>query len=227
MSMSLDIICSCYEVEELKLQAKFYDKYKLNYPYYFVNNFTDQNTVIKVNNEIKHPIYWVGPSPGKHLGAYTTAAMAGSLSTNENILHYHADMDFTDINDIETMFQEFIASGKSLAGIPRYWMFDNDGNLKDKTSLPVRSEFFFIKSSLYKKIFNLSNYNVISKKCIENGHPSLHFEPIITAGLELLGIDVSTDTHYLEDVKQMKSKYGDDIIYYETRFEKTGLLRLK
>jgi hypothetical protein len=223
----IDIVCTCYNVNEFKAQAEFYNKFNFNYPIHFITNFENEDQIKSISQEIGLNINWLQYNPGKHMGAFALASSANELLTQDYILHYHADMMFRDINDIDWMVKEFIQSNKKLAGIPRQWMFDSNYNLIDNKSLPIRSEFFFITRDLYSKIFNLDNYNIIANKCINNGHPSLHFEPLIYAGLELNKVGIAKEIHYLEDIKQLKDKYKNDLVYYNTMFERTGMLRLK
>jgi hypothetical protein len=223
----VDIVCTCYEIDEFKLQAKFFKDFKYNYPVHFITNYENEDYIKTISQEIGININWLPYNPGKHLGAFALAASANELLTQEYVLHYHADMDFRDVNDIDWMIKEVIQSKAKVAGIPRHWLFDNNGKFIDNKSLPFRSEFFFITKDLYQKIFDVSQYDILSNECIKNNHPSLHFEPIIYSGLTLNGVDMNNEVHYLEDVKQLKSKYGDEIVYYNSRVDRTGMLRLK
>lgn len=223
----LDIIVTCYDAEEIKYQKKLLENNNLPYKFHFITNFEDENKVNEIKQETKLDVYWLNQNPGKHLGALYLAYSGISLITQPYVLHYHADMIWEDINIISQLTDEFIQSNKKAAGIPRQWVFNDEGIFQDNKSLPFRSELFFITSDLYKNVFELSNYEQIKNKCLENNHPSLHFEPYIYAGLELNGVDFQTDIYYLEDIKRMKELYGNSLIYYNTIFEHTQVQRLK
>lgn len=223
----LDIIITCYDTEEIKYQKKLLETSKLPYKFYFINNFEDQDKINLIAKETQLDIYWIDINPGKHLGALYLAFSAIPLLSSPYVLHYHADMIWEDINIIDKLFKEFINSNKKIASIPRQWLFDDNGIFIDNKSLPFRSELFFITADLYKKVFNLHEYENIKNQCIKNNHPSLHFEPYIYAGLELNNFDFQNEIYYLEDIKKMKEKYGNTIFYYDVIFENTQVQRLK
>jgi len=222
----LDIICTCNDVEELILQDEMVTNSQLvDYDFYFITNNEDSELINSVNSKISNPIYILPENLGKHLGAFSMACSSISLLENSYVLHYHADMVFEDINLIKGMLEDFIKSGKKIAGIPRQWVFDKEGNFIDNKSIPFRSEFFFMKRDLYEDVFKMEKYWLYEWECLMNNHPSLDFEPIIYAALKLNGIDFNNDIYYLEDVKQMKELLGDEIVYYNYTFPKTKIYR--
>lgn len=225
----LDIIVTCYDVEEIRYQKKLLKNSNLPYNFYFITNFEDKGKVNLIKQETNLDIYWVDQNPGKHLGALYLAYSGISLINNPYILHYHADMIWEDINIISQLAEKFIHSNKKVSGIPRQWLFNDDGIFQDNKSLPFRSELFFISSDLYKKIFELTQYENIKNRYIYHHGNNLppHLEPYIYAGLELNGVDFQKDIYYLEDVKRMKTLYGNNILYYDITFENTRVQRLK
>jgi len=221
----LDIICTCNDVEELILQNEMVTNSKLTYTFNFLTNNEDEELIKNEKSNINNIIFRLPENLGKHLGAFSLAAASKVLCNNPYVLHYHADMVFEDINLIKGMLEDFIKSKKDIAGIPRQWVFDNNGNFIDNKSIPFRSEFFFMKRELYDKVFKMGEYWGYADHCLKNGHPSLNFEPIIYAALELNGIDFNQDIYYLEDVKQMRELLGDEIVYYNYTFPKTKIYR--
>jgi hypothetical protein len=221
----LDIICTCNDVEELILQNEMVTNSKLNYTFNFLTNNEDEELIKNIKSNINNIIFRLPVNLGKHLGAFSLASASKVLCNNPYVLHYHADMVFEDINLIKGMLEDFIKSGKKIAGIPRQWVFDNEGNFIDNKSIPFRSEFFFMERGLYENVFNMERYWIYERQCLKNKHTSLDFEPIIYASLELSGIDFNKDIYYLEDVKQMKELLGDEIVYYNHTFPKTKIYR--
>jgi hypothetical protein len=223
----LDVVVTCYDVEEILLQHKIFKDLNLPFNFHYITNNENKDRVDEIKQSTNLPLYWLDSNPGKHLGALYLASSAIDLISQPYVLHYHADMIFEEPLLIKDMLSSFIDSHKKVAGIPRQWVFNDDGVFQDNKSLPIRSELFFMESDLYKKVFDLNRYDEYRNKCILNNHPSLHFEPYIYAGLELNKVDFNVDFYYLEDVCDMRKMYGDSIIYYNTTFKQTKVKRLK
>lgn len=223
----LDIVCTCYEVREFILQAEMFASFKHPFNFHYITNFENESVVEEVARESGLSIQWLPINPGKHLGAFYLAASASPILSSKYTLHMHADMVFGDVEKLPQMFADFQKSKAKVGGIPRHWNFDEMGVFQDNKSLPFRSEYFFIETDLYTKVFDINQYAILSHRSIANGHPSLHFEPIIYAGLELNGVDFQKDVYYLENIQQMKQMYGNNFMYYNTTFPKTLISRLK
>ena len=223
----LDILVTCYDVEEILIQHKIFKGVDLPYNFHYITNNENRERVAEIKKETNLPIYWLSENPGKHLGALYLAAAGIELLSQPYVLHYHADMIFEEPLLIEDMFKNFKNSNCKVGGIPRQWCFSDKGIFNDNKSLPYRSELFFIQSKLYKKVFDLNFYEKYKQKCLENNHPSLHFEPYTYAGLELNKVDFQKDIFYLEEVKRMKELYSNNIIYYDVVFENTKVRRIK
>ena len=193
-----DLICTFHNYKELERQVSIFKDSNLKPKY--ICNWENKSDIDNLEKEV----HW--------------------LNYNPDVFHYHADIKFHNLESLISSFKEFKKSNKKLGGIPRQWVFDNENKFIDNKSIPFRSECFFIKSDLYKQINNLNQYR---NKCIENGHPSLHFEPLIYAAAEINGVDFNKDIYYLEDVKQMKELHSNNVFYYDVKFHKTQIERIK
>tara|TARA_R110002167_G_scaffold2537_7_gene12787 strand:- start:5983 stop:6639 length:657 start_codon:yes stop_codon:yes gene_type:complete len=216
-----DLICTFHNYKELERQVSIFKDSNLKPKY--ICNWENKSDIDNLENEV----HWLNYNPDKHMGAYALATSASPLIENDYVFHYHADIKFHNLESLISSFKEFKKSNKKLGGIPRQWVFDNENKFIDNKSIPFRSECFFIKSDLYKQIFNINNLNQYRNKCIENGHPSLHFEPLIYAAAEINGVDFNKDIYYLEDVKQMKELHSNNVFYYDVKFHKTQIERIK
>jgi hypothetical protein len=223
----LDVIVTCYDVEELITQYHIFKDVELPYKFHYITNNENKERIKQIKEETNLSIYWLDNNPGKHMGALYLASAGRDLITQPFVLHYHADMIFEQPSLMKDMFEDFKNSNCKVGGIPRQWCFDNEGIFNDNKSLPYRSELFFMTSELYLEVFDLTNFEKYKQKCLENKHPSLHFEPYTYAGLELNKVDFLQEIYYLEEVKRMKELYGNAILYYDTTFEKTKIRRLK
>ena len=221
----LDLICTFYDYKELELQVNTFKNSQYN-PIY-ICNWENEEDVLNESKRLNTPINWLDYNPNQHDGTFGLAASSIDLITNPYVLHYHADIQFNDISALSTCFDNFVSSNCKLGGIPRQWVFDNNGVFQDNKSLPFRSEVFFCESNLYKKIFDFNSFDLYREKSRSNNHPSLHFEPVVYAAAELHGVDFSKDIFYLEDPIQMKNKYGNKVFYYNETFETTKITRLK
>jgi len=216
-----DLICTFHNYKELERQVSTFKDSKLKPKY--ICNWENKDEI----DSLKTDVHWLNYNPNKHMGAYGLASSAIPLIENEYVFHYHADINFHCLKSLEESFKRFKESNKKLAGIPRQWVFNNENKFINNKSLPFRSECFFIKSDLYKQIFNFTNFNQFKNQCIQNGHPSLHFEPLIYAASEINGVDFNKDIYYLEDIKQMKELHGNNVFYYDVKFHKTQIERIK
>lgn len=221
----LDLICTFYDYTELENQVKMFRGSK--YTPKYICNWENKKELKDFASSLNVKVNWLDYNPNQHDGTYGLAASANNLLTEKYVLHYHADIIFKDIEKIEESLIKFIESNKKLAGIPRQWQFDEEGIFTDNKSLPFRSEIFLTTSSLYKKMFDFERFEEYRVKSIQNGHPSLHFEPTIYAAAEINGVDFSKDIFYLEDPLSMKKLYGNKIFYYDELFEDTQIIRIK
>lgn len=232
MSKSLDIVCTCYDVNEFKIQNEFYNKMKLNLDYkiHLITNCISESDVKKVSVEINKDIHHCKYSNfNKHIGAFELASYANhnNLISKDYVLHYHADVHFRDINIIEALLNEFVESNKKIAGIPRQWMYDDMLNLIDTKVSPIKTEFFIMTKTLYKSIFDIDVLDKLKRICIENGLGinGSHFEGILYSGFELNNIKIPDEIYYLENLGELKKYFGNLVFYYNILLKKTGIVR--
>ena len=219
----LDLICTFYDINELQKQSE--QLKDISWPVHYICNWEDKDAVKKVSKTCDVEVQWLDFNPGQHLGAFGLASASTIFTTSEYVLHFHADMIIDDIQKLEDIFEDFVKSGKPVGSIPRQWCFNSDNIFLNNKATPFRTEFFFMKSDIYKNIFNMDKYDDWLTLAIANGHPSKHFEAIIYAGLENSGVDCINDIHYFPTVKDLKTQFNNNIIYYNTKFGDTGIWR--
>ena len=219
----LDLLCTFYDINELRKQTE--QLKDISWPVHYVCNWEDKDTVKKVSKECGVEVNWLDFNPGQHLGAFGLASAASALVNSEYVLHYHADMMFDNITKLENIFDEFVKSNKPVGSIPRQWCFDSNNVFMNNKATPFRTELFFMKSDIYKHIFDMDKYEDWVTSAIANGHPSKHFEPIVYAGLEDSGVDCMNDVYYFPTVQELKAQLGDRGVYYNTKFGETEIWR--
>lgn len=222
--MTLDLLCTFYDYTELGDQvSQFKDSH---WPVHYICNWENPDDVKSEASKYNAEVNWLNFNPDQHLGTFGLASAASEFAKSDYVLHYHADMIFDDPSRLDSIFEDFVKSGKPVGSIPRQWCFNGDVFVDNK-SVPFRTELFFMKSEIYRSIFDMAKYDELRENAVRNGHASEHYEPIVYAGLEGLGINCTHDIHYFPTVKEMKHQLGNNIVYYNTKFGDTGIWRKK
>jgi len=197
---------------------------KDNYNPVFISTWENQNFINEIGSNINFPLYYLEENPGKHDGTfYMVASTIECFKNCDYVLHFHADNWFRDGSKIISDTYEYVKKHNiKIAGLPRQWLFDENLVVNDKT-IPFHFDFCMMEIELFNNIFDVTKLNQYKQLSLENGHPSMEWEPCMYHALEMNGIDINKDIYYVDSIEDLKKEHGNDPVYYNFFFKKSGI----
>ena len=203
---------------------------KSEYKSLFLTTWENKEFIEELNENLNTPICYLQNdngdplNPGHHDGVfYMCSSVVEEFKECDYILHFHADNFIRD--GAKTIIETYNYAKQNnfkVVGLPRQWLFDDNLNVNDK-SIPFHFEFVMMKYDVWKNAFNLTRLNEYKHLSLTNGHPSQQFEPCLYHGLTANGIDINNDIHYLESIEELKERFGNEPVYYNFFFKKSGI----
>lgn len=203
---------------------------KEEYKSLFLTTWEDKEFINELSTNLKTPICYLQDennnplNPGHHDGVYyMCASVVEEFKDCDYILHFHADNFLRDgYKTITETYKYAKKNNIKVLGLPRQWLF-TDNLIVNDNSIPFHFEFCMMEYNVWKRAFDLEKLNYYKELSLKNGHPSQQFEPCLYHGLVSNGVDINKDIYYLESIKDLKEKFGNNPVYYNFFFERSGV----
>jgi hypothetical protein len=220
------VICS-YDPRLFIYHYNLSKTYKFDYKIIYSCNHTDKELIKSVEDIIQTKIFITDNPKSYHDGAFvlfSDVLDTGELDDCDYILRCDGDQYFQDTIINEKTYKHLLDNPVRIAGIARQWLFD-DNTLKVNKNIiatPFHTPYHFLETKLAKSIFKTANLEYLKEKAIakksHDGNKEVHLEVLMYEGLLDLNFDFDNDVYYIDDVRSLKSAFGNTPTYYNVTF---------